>query len=153
MSTLVIDELYPGIVWAQPVNISKDIDVAYVRPWVITWGTLASGTFTCRIKDGVTTLKTVTIDYTDINASKSTAYAHGYMRFDLDPMVLRVASTELNTSYTLEFEMVGGVKDTSNFLGIVRQYEARVYASVPEPPSNSMVSPMGLELYKFKESQ
>jgi hypothetical protein len=152
MSTLIVDEMYPGVIFAQPVTITKDFDVAFIRPWVLSQGTLSAGTFTCRVKEGATVLKEGTIDYTDINSGKTEDYAHGFMRFDMHPLVLRVPSGQESAVYTVEFEMVGGVQDSINFIGICRAFEERVY-DTPTPPANSMISPAGFELYEFKESK
>ena len=150
MSTLVVDEMYTGIVFSQPITILDDMDCAFVRPWVYLHGTLTTGDLTCRIKDGAEVLKTVSINYADINAAKTDAYAHGFIRIATHPLMLKIPSGEVSKEYTLEFEMVGYVNDTSNFLGIVRSWEDPLY---PEDPaaSNDTTKGCGFELYEFKE--
>jgi hypothetical protein len=156
MSTLIIDELYPGIVFPQPFKISKDIQVAHIRPWVILWGTLADGDLVCRVKDGTTLLQTVTLNYTDINLAKTLDYAHGFLRIDFDTLVLRVPQGSTEKEYIIEYEMINHTKDTSNFLGIVRRWEDKTYPTygdgvVGGEAPNDSVEPSGLELFEYKE--
>ena len=47
--TLLIDELYPGVVFEQNFRIKRSIQVAYFRPWLIKWGTPSDGELVCQI--------------------------------------------------------------------------------------------------------
>jgi len=155
MSTLKIDELYPGIVFPQPVKILRDIQVAHIRPWIILWGTLIDGDLQCTVKDGSTILKQSTVNYVDLNAGKDLAYAHGFLRIDID-VVLRVPEGLSEKEYTIEYEMINHTQDASNFVGIVRRWENKTYPTygdgvVGGEAPNDNVEPSGLELFEYKE--
>jgi len=156
MSTLIVDELYPDVVFSQPFKLTRSIQLTYVRPWVMLWGTLADGDLVCRIKDGSTLLKTVTLNYVDINTAKTLDYAHGFLRIDLTNMVLRLPQGSTEKEYTIEYEMINHTKDASNFLGIVRRYEDKTYPTYGDgviggEAPNDNVEPSGLELFIHKE--
>ena len=150
MSTLILDELYPGVVFEQTIRISKDTSVAHIRPWVYRQGTLVDGVFTCRIKNGSTLLKEVTIDYTEINAATSEDYSHGFMRFDTENLPLLVPDEAEYQDYIIEFEMVGHTLSGVNFVGICRSWDNKVYDTIT-PAANDMIEPAGIEIYEFKE--
>jgi len=150
MSTLIVDELYPGVVFAQDFTVTDEMDCAFIRPWVYLHNTLQDGQLECRVKDGAEVLKTVTVDYTEINAAKTDAYAHGFLRVTLHPLMLKIPSGSTEKTYTMEFEMVNHTLDTGNFLGMVRSWEDPLY---PEDPAalNDTTRGLGFELYEFKE--
>lgn len=150
MSTLVLDELYAGVVFAQTIRISKDVGITHIRPWIYKQGTIADGELTCRVKDGVTVLKEVSIDYTEINAAIPATYAHGFIRFDLDHLSLLLPDSSDSYDYTIEFEMTNHTTDMSNFIGINRSWENKIYDTITDAP-NDMVEPAGIEIYEFKE--
>jgi hypothetical protein len=152
----MIDELYPGVVFPQPFKIDKNVQLAHIRPWVILWGTLADGDLVCRVKDGSTVLQTITLNYVDINAAKTLDYAHGFLRIDMDNLVLRVPQGSTEKEYTIEYEMINYTKDAGNFLGIVRRWEDKSYPTygdgvVGGEAPNDSVEPSGLELFEYKE--
>ena len=152
MSTLIVDELFAGVVASTDMKIYKDMDLAFVRPWVLVQGTLVDGTFTMRVKKGSEVLKTATIDYTEINAGKQDTYAHGYIRFNTHPLMLNIPDGATEETYTFEFEMVGHTTDSTNFLGLVRRWDSDdIYEDPNDIPPNDFVSPYGIELYEFKE--
>ena len=156
MSTLLVDELYPGVTFAQPFKINKDTSLAHIRPWVYVHGTLQDGDFQCVVKDGATTLVTKTINYVDINAAMNNTYNHGFIRFDFDPLVLRLPQGSTEKEYTIEYSMINHIKDTGNFLGIVRRWEAKTYDTyglgvINNEAPNDSVEPSGLELFEYKE--
>lgn len=154
MSTLLVDELYNGVVFTQNVKIQKDVNLAHVRPWIYKQGTLADGTFTCDIKDGATVLASSTITFGQINGQISSTYAHGYIRFDFHSLALRIPEGATEKEYTLDFYMAGHSTDPSNFIGIVRQWEDEslvVYGAVDLSgnPVNDCISPAGLEFFEY----
>lgn len=154
MSTLVIDELFPGVVFNQPVKIVRNMSIAHIRPWIYKHGTIQDGSMQLTILDGATTLKVVLIPFTDINTNIPSTFAHGYMRFDLDLLQLNVPETDTEKEYTFRFEMINHTLDTDNFIGIVRQYELKIYPTfgdgvVDGEAPNDMVEPNGLEIYEY----
>jgi len=46
MSTLILDELYAGVIFSQKLNINRNVGVRYVRPWIYKQGTLVDGELT-----------------------------------------------------------------------------------------------------------
>ena len=155
MSTLLIDELYDGINFDQPITIERDLNIIHVRPWIMKWGTLVDGDFTCEVYDGATLLATSTISYTDINAEFTDDYAHGFIRFDFDSLSLRIPEGSIDKEYTFRFYMDNHTTDASNFISIVRRWEAKVYDTygtgvIDNEAPNDSVEPAGIELYNYK---
>lgn len=156
MSTLLVDELYPGIQFDQKVTIFRDLNVRHIRPWIYVQGTLVDGDFQLEILDGATVLATSTINYADINAGKTETYAHGYIRFDFDSLALHVPENETSKEYTFRFTMQNHTEDTSNFLGICRIWDIKFYDIygddvVNNEPPNDSVEPAGLEIYEVRK--
>lgn len=151
MSTLIVDELYPGVVFSQKLIITKSLGIAYIRPWIYKQGTLVDGDFVCTVKDGATIIKTATINYTDINAAITGTYAHGFIRFDMDPLSITLPDETESKEYTIEFEMINHTQDPVNFIGINRSWENKIYETTVVAP-NDMVEPAGIEIYEIKEN-
>ena len=152
MSTLLVDELYPGVTFAQPVRINRRVNLSAIRPWVYLNGTLADGEFRCVVKQGANILVTKDISYTDINTVKTEDYAHGFIRFDFDSLMLNVAEGNTYEDYTIEFSMVNHTRDTDNFLGIVRRWEDKTYPTydgVGGEALSDFLEPAGLELFEY----
>lgn len=155
MSTLLIDELYPGVNFDQAFKIFRETNVIHVRPWIYLEGTLADGDFQLEVLDGATVLATSTINYVDINASKTETYAHGYIRFDFDSLALHIPEGQSEKEFTLRFSMQNHTKDASNFLAISRIWDIKFYdiygtgVTNNEPPNDS-VEPAGVEIYEQK---
>lgn len=155
MSTLLVDELYPGIVFRQPFKIKRDIDISHIRPWVYKNGSLQDGTFECRVYDGGTLLAKATIDFATFNAGFTENYAHGHLRFDFNALSLRLPEGSTEKEYFIEYEMVGHTKDGANYVGIVRRWEDKTYpiygdGVVDNEAPNDNVEPSGLELFEYK---
>lgn len=155
MSTLVVDELFDGIQFNQPVTIDKNLMVGHIRPWIYKHGTLQDGDFRVQVYDGATLLTESTINYQDINAAFTENYAHGFLRFDFDALELNIPETSLSKEFTFRFEMINHTTDSGNFLGIVRRYEHKVYETygtgvVAGEAPNDFVEPAGLEIFVYK---
>lgn len=150
MSTLVMDELFNGVIFSQDLVIKRDIGIKYIRPWIYKEGTLVDGDFTCRVKDGSTLIKEVAISYADINFNITSTYAHGFIKFDFDPLVLLLGDEVSEKTFTIEFEMVNHTTNISNFIAINRSWENKIYDTTVVAP-NDMVEPAGIEIYEFKE--
>lgn len=154
MSTLLIDELNPGVVFSQPIKIQRNIMVAYIRPWIYKQGTLQNGDIQLQLFDGATLLATSLINYVDFNAAFTETYAHGYLRFDFDLVQLNVPEIETEKEYILKYSMINSTLDVVNFVGVVRQYEHKIYPTygsgvVGGEASNDSIEPSGLEIYEF----
>lgn len=155
MSTLLIDELFPGITFDQNFKILRDTNVACVRPWVYLEGTLVDGDFQLEVLDGATVLATSTINYTTINTAKTETYAHGYMRFDFDSLALHIPEGASEKEFTFRFTMQNHTKDLNNYLAISRIWDIRFYSIygsgvVAGEPPNDSVEPAGIEIYEQK---
>ncbi len=155
MSTLLVDEMYTGVVVNQPVKINKNISVAHIRPWIYKQGTLPTGQFKLTILQGATELKTSLIDFSDINEALPLQYFHGFIRFDFDNLILNVEENELETEYIFRFEVINYTNDSDNFIAMSRRFTAKTYSTygdmvVDNEASNDAVEPFGLEIYEYK---
>lgn len=155
MSTLIVDELFDGVEFSQEFRITKDTNLAHVRPWIYKHGTLVDGTFICEVYKGATLLAQSTISHTDINAAFTQQFAHGYIRFDFDSLSLKVAEENTKEEFSVKFYMQGHTSNPSNFIGIVRIWDIKIYETygdgvVDGQAPNDMVEPAGVELYEYK---
>lgn len=154
MSTLLIDELYSGIIPTQKFRTDKSFQLAHVRPWIYKHGNGMSGDLTCRIKIGSELLKEVTIDSVTLNNTINGTYFHGYVRFDFNSLWISHNRVNEYTEYTVEYEFVG-TSDPNNFYGMCRQYNNLLYPAYGDlnmagEPKNSSISPYGYELYSVE---
>lgn len=150
MSTLIVEELLPDTPITQEFRVERDVSLAYIRPWVYIAGTLADGDLQLEVLEDATVLRTYTINFADINAVKTDAYAHGYLRFDVEPLVLHRDFSELNTAYTLRFTMINHTEDENNYLALVRGWEDPIYEAYGDTTYNTE-NPFGIEFYEYKE--
>lgn len=155
MSTLLIDELFTGVVFNQPVTIKKDISVAHIRPWIYKHGTLGAGQFKLTVLQGATELATSLIDFADINTNIPSTYAHGSIRFDFNNLVLNVEENATETDYIFKYEVINYTNNPNGFIGMIRRYEAKTYPTygtgvVDNEAQNDFVEPSGLEIYEYK---
>lgn len=155
MSTLIVEQLFDGVTFSQAIRVNRNVSVAHIRPWVFLNGTLADGDFQCRVLQGATGLAVATISYTDINAAKTEDYAHGYIRFDFDSLILHRNEGEEKTEYIFEFSMINHTTDPTNFLAICREWDIKsaiVYGDVDGNGDavNDMVEPAGYEIYEYR---
>lgn len=150
MSVLYMDELFSNVVFAQTLNIKKDVSIAYIRPWIYKEGTLVDGEFTCRVKDGTTIIKEVSIDYSAINEQIPQTYAHGFIRFDMEQLTLLLPEGQQEKQWIIEFEMVNHTSNPAAFIAINRSWENKIYETTVNAPNDS-VEPGGIEIYEFKE--
>lgn len=157
MSTLVVDELYPGIEFDQPFTIERDINLKHIRLWVFKTGTLQDGELTVEILQGSTLLAKSVIIYSMVNTEIPATYAHGFIRFDFDSLSLRVAEGNASEEYMARFYMDNHTKDVSNYLAVVRNYERKIYPTyglgvVAGEAANDMVEPAGIELFEVTDA-
>jgi len=151
MSTLILDELYPGVVFSQQLNIKRSLGIAHIRPWIYKQGTLVDGDMVCRVLDGATVVKEVSINFADINTGIPAPHAHGFLRFDMNPLNLILPDEVSERTYTIEFEMINHTRDAQNFIAINRSWENKIYELTTVAP-NDMVEPAGIEIYELKEN-
>jgi len=151
MSTLLVDEMYPGVVFDQRFIITRSVNIAAIRPWIYLENDLLDGDFQLEVVQGANVLFTSTINYVDINAAKSQDYFHGYIKFEFDSLRLNVAEGNSTEEYILRFSMINHVKSTTNFLGIVRDWEQPKYTLI-DPLPNDSVAPAGIEVYAYRSA-
>lgn len=154
MSTLLVDEMYPGVQFEQLVKIDRNINIAHIRPWIYLHGTLADGDFKCEILQGTTVLASTTISSALINTTKTVSYSHGFLRFDFDALTLNVSEGNTQEEYKIRFSMINHTKDTNNFLGLVRNWDLKIYSTYGTGVTNNQaindsVEPVGLEIYEY----
>ena len=155
MSTLLIDQLFSGVTFVQPIKVSRDISIAHVRPWVYIQGPLATGDFQCRVLQGGTVLATSTINYVDINSALTETYAHGYLRFDFESLILHRAEGEEDTEYIFEFSMINFTNSPTNFLAICREWDIKsgiTYGDVDGNGDavNDAIESCGYEIFEYR---
>jgi len=151
MSTLLIDELFAGVTFEQAIRITRDVSVAHIRPWIYKEGTLVDGDFQLEILQGATSLITKTINFATINTAIPQDFAHGFIRFDFDSLILRLGQGVTEQEYTLKFSMINHSTNLNNYIAISRRWETAVYPLF-DTALNDSVKPGGLEIYEYKET-
>lgn len=152
--TLLVDELYPGITFAQNFRINRSMQIVHFRPWIIKWGTPAAGDLVLQILQNTTVLKEVRLTATEINTLIPGTYFHGQLRFDLEPLQLNHDRASEYTEYRVKIFTDGISKDVNNFYGTVRRYEQKFYDTygatvVGGEAGNDMIEPLGFELFEY----
>jgi hypothetical protein len=152
--TLLIDELFDGVTFEQNFRIRRSMQLAHFRPWIIKWGTPASGEMVLQVLQDSEVLKEVRLTAAEINAGIPSTYFHGQLRFDTSPLQLNHDRKAEFTEYTIKLFMDGNTDDTDNFFGVVRRYEQKFYDTygdgvVNNEAPNDMVEPLGFELFEW----
>ena len=153
--TLVIDELYPNIVFPQNFRINRTLQLEHFRPWIIKWGTPPSGDLVLQILQNDAVLKEVRLTAAEINAEITATYFHGQIRFDTGPLQLNHDRDAEFTEYEARLFTDGVPFDTNNFYGAIRRYELKFYDTYGDDvingeAPNDMVEPLGFELYETR---
>jgi hypothetical protein len=151
MSTLLVDELFPGVVFDQRLILTRSANISDIRPWIYIHNTLQDGDFQLEVIQGSTTLVTKTINFATINAAKTEDYFHGYIKFEFDSLQLNVAEGNSSEEYILRFQMINHTLDNNNFLGIVRDWENPKYTLI-DVALNDSVAPAGIEVYAYRST-
>lgn len=152
--TLLIDELWPGVIFNQPFRIQKSCQIAHVRPWVYKHGTPSVGEMVLQVLDSEhNILREARLGASAINVAAPLPYAHGPLRFDFPALQLNHDRTQEFTEYTIRIFMDGYTADSSNFYGLIRRYEQNYYPLYGDldsegGPLKSTIAPLGFELYK-----
>ena len=154
MSTLMVDELYPGVQFEQEFKITRNTNLAHIRPHVYLHGTLVDGQLQVEILQGTTVLKTKTINFSLINAVKTETYAHGFLRVDFPSLQLNLDQGNTEQTYKVRFSMINHTLDLANFLGICRDWDLKIYDTygsgvIGNQAPNDSVEPAGLEFYEY----
>ena len=152
MSTLLVDELYDGVIAPQNFTIDRDLDICSVRVHLYKHDT-ATSDVTIRLYQDATLLKEATITANQINECVPETYAHGMFNFDLGNTALRLKEGESSTVYRWELEGQGGSE--TNFMGVIRIYENKIYETTGEQvvdgeAPNDFVEPFHFELFEIK---
>ena len=155
MSTLLVQELWSGITIEQNIKIPRNVSIYAIRPWFYKNGTIPSGTLELSIVEGGNVLATSSLSNDDINNSISGTYAHGSLRFEFPNLVLNIPETQTEKEYKLQFTF-SGTADQSNFLGLVKRYEAKTYETygldvINNEAPNDAIEPYGLEIFEYTE--
>ncbi len=153
--TLLVDELFPGVVFEQNFRIKQTIQMPHFRPWIYKQGTLVDGDFTLEVLQNGEILNTAIINFADINTEITGSYAHGQIRFDLGPMQLNHDRKLEWTEYTVRLYMNNHTKDVNNFIGTCRRYELKFYETygdgvINNEAPNDFVEPLGFEIYRWR---
>jgi hypothetical protein len=153
MSKLLVDELFNGVTFSQNIRLHNTVSIAFIRPWIYKQGTLQDGQFRLQVYDDTTLLKQVDIDYTAINAEITLQYAHGYLRFDTEPLVLGVDKDEEYHDFILKFSMVNHTTNAGNYIAICREWDVHKYPIFGVLPINDGTEPAGYELYGYRSKE
>ena len=153
--TLLIDELYDGVIFENNFRIKKSLQLVHLRPWIMKWGTPATGEMVLQILRNAEVLKEVRLTSAEINAAIPGTYAHGMLRFDTEPLQLNHDRKLEYTEYTIKLFMDGYTTDGSNYFAAIRRYELKIYDTygdgvVSGESVNDMIEPLGFELYEYK---
>jgi hypothetical protein len=152
--TLIIDELFQGVEVIQPFRITRSLQLVHIRPWVIKWGNPTGGNLVTELRQGDTLLKLINTPIDDIVAATTKTYGHGPLRIDTAPLQLNHDRRNENTEYIVKWYIDGATQDGSNFIGLIRRYEAQFYPTYGEDvvngnAPNDMIQPFGLELFEL----
>lgn len=150
MSTLIVEDLFTGIVFSQPIRVRRNVSISNIRPWIYINGTLTSGDLQCRVLQGANELAVSTINYVDINTVKTETYAHGFIRFDFESLILNKADQEPYTEYILEFSMINYIDDPSNYISIVRDWDGSAATLYNNSQTNDYIDPVGYEIFEYR---
>jgi hypothetical protein len=155
LSTLLVEELFPGLQFEQPVRVHRDLNLTMFRPWIYKQGTLVDGEFVCEIYQGATKLAESRIDYTTINSEIPGAYSHGMIRFDFVNVCLFVAEGVQYSEYIFKLYMDNHTKNVGNFIGLCRDFENPRYirygdVDINNEPLNDSTESIGLELFSYE---
>lgn len=155
MSTLLVDELKSGVIIEQPFKITRRTNLSHIRMWIYRHNDLLTGSLRLRIYDGATLLTEDTLTISEINAAFTQPYAHGFLRFDFDSLVLNIPEGSSEKEYKIKVEMIGHTTNPAAFIGLVRRYEAKTYPTygtdvVNNESPNDTTEPFGLELFEYK---
>lgn len=152
--TLIIDELFGNKEVVQPFRINRSLQLAHVRPWAIKWGSPSGGNLVTEFYQGADLLKLINTPIADIVDAVDGTYGHGPLRIDTSPLRLNHNRKNAFTEYTIKWYISGSTQDASNFIGLIRRYEAKFYPTygddlVSGDAPNSMVQPFGFELFEL----
>lgn len=155
MSTLLIDELYPGVVFEQAFTIPSSVNIAHIRPWIYLEGDLQDGELQLEVLDDTTVLKTETLTAGKINTIKSETYAHGFLRFDFKSLQLNVPQQVTEKEYKIRLQMINHTKDTANYIAVCRNWDLKIYDTygsgvINNQAQNDSVEPAGMEIYVYR---
>lgn len=153
--TLLVDELYPGIVFEQNWRLQETISMPHFRVWIYKQGVIQDGELVLEVWRDGELLTEDRIDHTEINENVPATYAHGYIRFDIDPMQVNHDRKLEWTEYTVKIYMDNHTRDTQRFIGTVREYERKKYDTygtevIDNEAPNDFVEPLGIEIFRWR---
>lgn len=149
MSILVIEQLFDGVVFDQPITIQRDTAIAHIRPWIMKFGTLLTGDLQIEVIQASTTLATKTINFSEIESAISDPYAHGFIRFDFDALNLRIGEGNTEETYTLRLKMINYTNNPTGYIALTRAWDVPIYENT-DSPANDMVKAFGIEIYTYE---
>lgn len=152
--TLLVDELFNGVVFPQKFRINRSIQLAHFRPWVIKWGNPTGGDLVAQFYQNSELLKEVRVSIDDLNTDISATYFHGQIRFDTSPLQLNHDREAEFTEYEVILFVDGATQDDNNFYGAIRRYEQKFYNTYGDgvlggEAPNDTVEPLGFELFEW----
>ena len=149
MSTLIIEQLFDGVVFDQPITIKRDTAIAHIRPWIMKFGTLLTGDLQLEVIQASTTLATKTINFSEIESAISDPHAHGFIRFDFDALNLRIGEGNTEETYTLRLKMINYTNNPNAVISLVRAWDVPIYVNT-DSPVNDVIKAFGIEIYTYE---
>lgn len=152
MSTLVLDELYDGVIAPEIFTTDRDLDISAIRVHLYKHD-VSTTTLTLRVYQDTELLRESIVTPELMNECIPATYSHGMVRFEFDNLPLRLKEGESRTVYRWELEGTGG--STTNFIGVIRIYENKIYETtgldvVNGEAPNDFVEPFHFELFEYK---
>jgi len=147
--SIVVFEPITNAGLTQDITLTRSIHLRALRIGIMKHDTL-DGDVIVSLYDGVTLLKSVTVEAADINALGT--YANGFLAFEFDTF-LGVVRTAGSKEYQIKVVYDGTESDT-NYIGWNRAHENNIVLaygsnqSGGEPVSDTY-SPFEIELYRW----
>lgn len=149
MSTLLATTLNPGTLITQNIRITRNINVAAIRPYIYKQGTLVDGQLQLRVLKGATVLETKTIGFAELNAAITSGFAHGYVKFEFNSLPLQVDPDNAYEEYTLELSMINNTPTSSIYVAACKDWDDSKYATYGVS-DNSFDKPYGFEIFEYR---
>lgn len=125
------------------IRIDKNVNLKHIRPYIYMKEKLPNGQLVLSVLEGVTILKEIEIDFTDLNAITPDDYMHGFVRFDTD-IVLGHKTENVFTEYIIKIEM-RNYTQSGNDIALVTDLNDKI---VPVHDVSEFEWIRGFQLYK-----
>lgn len=145
MTTLVIEELVTTLSQEFTINSEKGILLKSIRPYLYVHNNPV-GTFTVKLKQGITELFSKNFQSSDLyNAlSTSNAYAHLFFNIEFDYPIHLIENT-----YKIELSSSGYSFSEASYIAWIKEHE-NLKVPLSYSPLDDLNNPMSFELWSYK---